>query len=142
MEVLYLELQDEHHDALKQLRGRSDVKGLARLSTHVSLIAGAGVLLAHSSGWWFWPAAFVCGVLVTFLFAPLHECLHNTAFRSRWLNEWVGWIVGVILVLPRDYFRCFHFAHHRYTQLPDRDPELAGPKLSTVAAFIRFVSGL
>lgn len=143
MESLYLSLEDEHHEALKKLRDRSDAKGLLRLATHLGLLIGSGFLVAFVAGsWWYWPTAFVYGVVLTFLFAPLHESLHNTAFKSRWLNDWVGRIIGVVLVLPRDYFRCFHFAHHRYTQLPDKDPELAYPKPASLGAYLRFVSGV
>lgn len=143
MESLYLSLEDEHHEALKKLRDRSDAKGLLRLAIHLGLLIGSGFLIAFVAGsWWYWPAAFVYGVVLTFLFAPLHESLHNTAFKSRWLNDWVGRIIGVVLVLPRDYFRCFHFAHHRYTQLSEKDPELAYPKPATLGAYLRFASGV
>lgn len=142
MESLYLALQDEHHEALRALRDRSNSAGLVRLTVHIGLliVAGAGVGLVANQVW-YWPVAFVYGVVLTFLFAPLHECLHNTAFRSRWLNDCFGRIIGVVLFLPRDYFRCFHFAHHRYTQLAGNDPELAYPKPDTLGAYLRFVSG-
>ena len=37
---------------------------------------------------------------------------------------------GLLLVLPADYFRAFHLRHHRFTQDPARDPELAPPPLT------------
>ncbi len=45
-------------------------------------------------------------------------------------------------MLPREYFRFFHFAHHRFTQNPARDPELAQPRPSSVASYLWHVSGL
>jgi fatty acid desaturase len=47
----------------------------------------------------------------------------------------------MVLVLPPHYFRLFHFDHHRFTQDPARDPELAGSKPSTVRALLLYVSG-
>lgn len=45
-------------------------------------------------------------------------------------------------MLPPQYFRLFHFAHHRYTQDPARDPELASPGPATVGEYLWRVSGL
>src|SRR5262249_24346981 len=81
------------------------------------------------------------GVVLIALFAPLHESIHRTAFRRRWLNEGVGWLCGLVLVLPPWYFRFFHFAHHRHTQDPLKDPELASPKPTTFGRWLIHVSG-
>ena len=142
MENLYLALEDEHYQALKNLQIRSNSEGLRQLVMHLGLL----VVLGSAVGWvagtvWYWPIAFAYGVVLTFLFAPLHECLHNTAFKSRLLNDWVGKLIGLVLILPRDYFRCFHFAHHRHTQLPDKDPEIAQPKPDSLGTYLRYVSG-
>jgi fatty acid desaturase len=72
----------------------------------------------------------------------LHETVHRTAFRTRWLNDAVAWACGAILLLPPEYFRRFHFAHHRYTQDPAQDPELFTPKPRTLLAWAWQVSGL
>ncbi len=88
------------------------------------------------------PALVIHGLLLTFLFAPLHETIHRTAFKSRALNDAVAWLTGAVLMLPPDYFRAFHFAHHRHTQDPARDPELATPKPTTLGQSRRLVSGV
>src|SRR5207237_6751401 len=49
---------------------------------------------------------------------------------------------AALLMFPREYFRFFHFARHRFTQDPARDPELAQPRPSTVASYLWHVSGL
>jgi fatty acid desaturase len=58
------------------------------------------------------------------------------------LNDYLAAIIGFILVLPADYFRFFHFAHHRYTQDPERDPELATPKPRTLPQWLWVATGL
>jgi fatty acid desaturase len=40
------------------------------------------------------------------------------------------------------WFRHFHLAHHRYTNEPDNDPELAGPRPRTTWEYVRYLSGL
>jgi fatty acid desaturase len=82
------------------------------------------------------------GVVLIFLFTPLHECIHRTAFASRRLNDGIGFVLGALILLPREYFRLFHFAHHRFTQDPARDPELAYPKPQTLKQWLWHVSGL
>lgn len=103
------------------------------------LTLGAWVLL----GAWAWPLALVpLGVLLVFQFTLLHEVSHLTAFRTRWINEALALACGLILLLPPHWFRYFHFAHHRYTQDPERDPELASHKPQTLAAYAWHITGL
>ena len=128
--------------ALKALSRRSDAKGLAQLAGHAAALGTTGVLVAQTAGSvWIVPALLVHGFVLIFLFAPLHETIHRTAFRSRRLNDAVAWLCGAVLVLPPEYFRAFHFAHHRYTQDPARDPELLVPKPVTLAQYLVQVSG-
>lgn len=127
---------------LSDLNRRSDSHGLRHLAGHGLLILATGALLGFAAGdWWVAPATLLHGVALIALFAPLHETIHRTAFRSRWLNDAVGWLCGLVLMLPPEYFRFFHFAHHRYTQDPLNDPELASPKPVTVGQWLVHVSG-
>ncbi len=129
--------------ALKPLTRRSDFKGLSHLAGHLAVMAAAAWLVALSmDSLWLILAWPVYGVLLVFLFAPLHETIHRTAFKTRWLNDLVSWLCGAVLVLPPAYFRAFHFAHHRHTQDPERDPELLTPKPDALAAYLRHASGL
>jgi fatty acid desaturase len=130
-------------DELKALSVRMSVAGLAQLIGHVGLLSVTGALVLLSLGTvWIWPAMLVHGIALIFLFAPLHETIHRTAFHSRTMNDVVAFIIGVLLVLPREYFRAFHFAHHRFTQDAANDPELSGPKPATVPRYLWHVSGL
>lgn len=128
---------------LKALFRRSDAKGLVRLAGHLLALAASGTLVAAAAGTaWLVPALLVHGVILAFLFAPLHETIHYTAFRSRALNRAVSWLCGALLLLPPAYFRAFHTAHHRDTQDPARDPELARPKPRRLRHYIWHLSGL
>lgn len=146
----YTEVMDEtvyshrriDRDRLNSLNARSDLHGLMRLGGHVTALAGSGLLLNQTLGSWLTvPATALHGVLLIFLFAPLHETVHRSAFRRRWLNDGVATVVGLLLILPADYFRFFHFAHHRHTQDPAADPELAVAKPATSTQWLIHVSG-
>ena len=127
---------------LAELSRRSDAPGLVRLAAHLGALAATGALLLHVGNAAALAALTVAhGVLLCFLFAPLHESVHGTAFRSRGLNRLAGWIGGAALVLPPGWFRHFHLAHHRHTQRPGRDPELATPKPRAALEYARILSG-
>lgn len=129
--------------ALKRLAWRSDRRGALRLAGHLGLLGGtsAAVWLSRG-GLWLGPALLAQGVVLIFLFCPLHETIHRTAFATRRLNDAAAWLCGAPLLLPPGYFRAYHFAHHRYTQDPARDPELACPKPTTRARYLWQASGL
>ncbi len=129
--------------ALKALCRRSDARGLAQLAGHLLAILVSGALVAAARGSpWLAPALVLHGTLLVFLFAPLHETIHATAFRSRPLNRAVAFLCGLVLFLPSQYFRDFHFAHHRHTQDPSADPELARPKPESLGGYLLALSGL
>jgi len=127
---------------LKRLSERSDAPGLLHLGGHVGLlIVSAGLIYASFGTIWLWAAMLVHGVALIFLFAPLHETIHRTAFHSRALNDTIAFVIGALIVLPREYFRAFHFAHHRFTQ-EAADPELATPKPVNAWQFLWYVTGV
>ncbi|TIT85032.1 MAG: fatty acid desaturase, partial [Mesorhizobium sp.] len=91
----------------------------------------------------YWPVLMLPqGILIVFLFTLLHETVHRTAFETQWLNDAVARLCSLAIALPADWFRYFHFAHHRFTQDPQNDPELAFPKPETLRQYIVHVSGL
>ena len=128
---------------LKALSERSDAKGLARLASHALALVASGALVTVAAGTlWLPPAMLVHGIILVFLFSPLHETVHYTAFRDRRINQAVAWVCGAVLMLPPEYFRAFHFGHHRDTQDLARDPELIQPKPRTLRDYLLVLSGL
>ncbi len=134
-------VSNERLDALSQ---RSNVKGLLQLLSHLGALAVCSYALLQLWGtWWAAPAFFVQGVLISFLFACQHETNHNTAFASRWLNLWVSRFCGFVLLYPCDYEKLLHFAHHRHTQVDDKDPELlARPAFDRVGQYLASMSSV
>jgi fatty acid desaturase len=128
---------------LRRLSRRSDARGLRQLALHSILLCVTGFLVSRSRGSaWLVPAVVLHGLVLDFVFCALHESIHRTAFASRRINDLVAWIGGALLLLPPQYFRLFHFAHHRFTQDPARDPELAQPAPATLGSYIWRATGL
>ncbi len=125
----------------KDLTRKSDWPGLAYLGLHVGLILLLGGLIVWKPP--YWPVLLLPqGVLIVFLFTLLHETVHRTAFETLWLNKAVAWVCGFLILLPPAWFRYFHFEHHRHTQDPERDPELAAPKPDSLWRYLVHLSGL
>ena len=80
---------------LRSLSVRSDARGTARLAVHLLLLGAGGWLVARSGPWTVVPAMLLLGVAQAALFAPIHETMHMTAFRSRRANTIVGWLVAI-----------------------------------------------
>lgn len=123
------------------LTARSDAPGLRHLALHGGAIVVCGLWIALGGPLW-WALLPVQGVLIVFLFTLEHEATHKTPFADEALNEWVGRVCGFLLLLPFTWFRYFHLAHHRWTNIPGRDPELEGGKPETRVEWLWHVSGL
>jgi len=125
----------------RELTQKSDLIGLKHLAVHAAAILIVSYLILE--GVLLWQLLLIVqGILLVFLFTLMHESIHRTAFATGAINDWVARICSVILVLPAEWFRHFHFTHHRHTQDPLKDPELATPKPQTILQYLWHVSGV
>jgi fatty acid desaturase len=128
---------------IQHLSQRSNYKGLVQLAGHIGLLLLTTIALTQSQGSvWVLPALLAQSIVLIFLFCALHESIHFTAFRNRSLNNMVAAFTGLMQVLPYQYFRAFHYAHHRHTQNPKLDPELVDKTPYTRRSWLLHVSGL
>lgn len=127
---------------LAKLKELADRPALLHLAGHLAILTATGYTVLQSSGPAWLALSIIHGIALVFLFTPLHESIHGTAFRRAWLNRIVAGIAGFLLVLPPRYFRYFHLAHHRFTQDPAHDPELETPKPGTWLGYGAYLSGL
>ncbi len=111
---------------LASLSQRSDGKGWQRLCGHLVVVGVSGTCWGWIWGesWLAIPALIVYGFSLASMFAPLHECVHRTAFASQRTNDGVAWLAGVLSFYNSAVYRRYHKWHHRYTQILGRDPEL------------------
>ncbi len=129
-------------DVTSRLSKRRNAGPLLHLAAHLSLILFTGTLITIRIP--FWPLLLpLHGIFLIFLFTLEHEATHKTPFENERLNEWVGHAIGLIIFLPFLWFRYFHLAHHRYTNIPGKDPELlAGAKPEGWVSYVKYVSGI
>ena len=120
---------------------RTDGPALIRLAIHVGIVLFLALLISLRPP--YWPALILLqGVVLIFLFAPLHECIHDTAFKSTWCNRLVAIVCGWLLLLPPAWFRYYHLNHHRFTNDPSRDPELTTLKPLNRRDHLIYMTGL
>jgi len=114
--------------AIMPLSVRTDRHAVARAAGHLGAILLVAAALAQTLGSWAaLPLTVLLGYLVAFLFTLEHETAHQTAFKTRAWNYALGHLAGFASFLPYEYYRVYHWDHHRYTQDPEKDPELSVP---------------
>uniref|UniRef100_A0A7S3NM06 Fatty acid desaturase domain-containing protein n=1 Tax=Aureoumbra lagunensis TaxID=44058 RepID=A0A7S3NM06_9STRA len=121
---------------LKELQKKSDYRGFLQLSGNILLILLSGWLLLtiwhttmirYSIMKIFLLIIFIVwqGFLLSALgFACQHECLHMTAFKTKKLNDMVGFWSSIPSFSFYYHELLLHKEHHVYTQNIQRDPEL------------------
>lgn len=129
---------------LKALSQQSNAAGLLQLAGHLAILGSSGYLwLAQWPGLWLkLPALVAYGFALATLFAPVHECVHRTAFASNTLNDVIGWVAGCLSFYNSTFFRRYHKWHHRFTRIPGKDPELTDLQPTTWWKYGLQLSGL
>jgi len=111
--------------ALRGMMQRSDLQGAVQAGSHFGAILLTGWLLSMTWGTlWAVPVFVAHGTLINFLYAGQHELSHNTPFKTKGLNEWVGRVIGFLMLYPRTFDQIQHHAHHQHTQDWEKDGEL------------------
>src|SRR5438105_15925411 len=72
----------------------------------------------------------------------MHECVHRTAFKSTGLNDSVAWFAGLLSFYNSTFYRPYHGWHHRFTQIPGKDPELEEKKPVDFPSYAYAMSGI
>lgn len=127
--------------ALSDLNRRSDLLGFLQTAGFLAVMVGTGAAAVGSVGRLAWPLVLllflVHGTCSSFLVNGFHELVHDSVFKTRWLNRvfllayafW-GWYSHV-------QFWASHTAHHKYTLHPPDDLEVVLPTRITLAAFLQ-----
>uniref|UniRef100_B8HS19 Fatty acid desaturase n=1 Tax=Cyanothece sp. (strain PCC 7425 / ATCC 29141) TaxID=395961 RepID=B8HS19_CYAP4 len=134
--------------ALAELNQRSDAKGWQQLAAHLLVMVASGTIwgISWGIGWGNWavavPAVVIYGFSLASMFAALHECVHRTAFANQAINDRVAWLAGVLSFYNSDFYRRYHKWHHRYTQIPGKDPELEDARPTNWFTYVWILSGI
>ena len=111
---------------LRTLQQREDLPSIIRLTLHLAIFVALAVYVARHpfDGYIMFALSIALAWVWSGIFAPFHECTHETAFRTPLLNSMGAWMTGVLFLLAPSVYKTFHFEHHRYTQDVEKDPEL------------------
>jgi fatty acid desaturase len=137
-------------EEVRTLLAPSDLAGALSVLTSWALIALAFVLIAAFPTQ---PLAWLVGLVLLGgrqlgLAILMHECAHQSLFRTRWANELVGtWLCAAPVWQRLAAYRTHHLAHHAHTSLEgDTDLGLVEPfpcsRKSLRRKLLRDVTGL
>lgn len=110
---------------LRELSQSSDFKGGALVAGNLALLAAAFAMAAV----WPNPLTVLLAVLLIAgrqlgLSIILHETAHDTLFKIKGLNRFVGkWIAQGLIDVSLDGYRAYHLKHHQNAGTPD-DPDI------------------
>jgi fatty acid desaturase len=129
---------------LGSLNAKSNRQGALRLAAHLSIMGLSGYLWTTylDRGLIALPALIIYGFSIAAMFAPLHECVHRTAFANNRLNDAVAWFAGLLSLYNSTFYRRYHKWHHRYTRIPGKDPELSDPQPKSLGNYLWQLSGI
>ena len=128
---------------LAELNHGRDLPGVIRLLSHLCTIGVGGWIWSNTQLPLFLRLVglLASGVGLATAFAPLHECCHRTAFRSRRVNDAVAWCAGLLCFYNSTFYRRYHQRHHRYAHQIGLDPELEDGQPSTPWSYVLEISG-
>lgn len=129
-------------EALATLNQRSNWAGATQFLGHLGVIALSGYLWAIAPLGVALPALVICGASLALMFCAMHECCHRTAFANPRLNDGAAWLAGLLSFYNSTFYRRYHKWHHRYTQIPGKDPELEDPKPHSLGHYLWQLSGI
>ena len=118
-------------ETFKALNDRSDLLGFLQAGGYFATLCLTAGMALYSCAHWHWGLTvllvFLHGTVSHFYINGVHELVHNTVFRSRWLNGFFVRLLGFFGWCDWVWFTTSHANHHRYTLHPPRDGEVVLP---------------
>ncbi len=119
-------------EELARLNKRSDFLGFAQTLGYLGVLAAASGAAVYSALHWPWYATallvFVNGHFWHFLINGFHELIHDSVFRTVWLNGFFLRIFSFLGWYNHHHFWASHTEHHKYTLHPPDDLEVVLPQ--------------
>jgi fatty acid desaturase len=131
-------------EQLNDLNQRFNWKGCLQLAGHLTIMGLSGYLWLSGRDRLLLalPALVIYGFSFASMFATMHESVHRTAFSNKRLNDIVAWLAALLSFYNSTFYRYYHKWHHRYTQIPDKDPELGDRKPTNWREYWLEISGI
>jgi fatty acid desaturase len=126
---------------LAMLNKRSDLKGFLQAGGYLGLIAATGTNACLSAVYLPWYVAVIAflfhGICYSFIVNGFHELIHDSVFKTRWLNRFFLWIHSFLAWFNHIHFWASHTEHHKYTLHQPEDLEVVLPQQMRFWAFIK-----
>jgi fatty acid desaturase len=128
-------------DVLAELNRKSDLKGFAQTVGYLATLAATGSLFVWTAlrhPWFAFPALLLHGACCAFLINGFHELVHDSVFRTKWLNGFFLRILSFLGWYNHIGFWASHSEHHRFTLHPPDDLEVVLPQQVTLSEILKF----
>lgn len=127
-------------EQLQILNQRSDFKGFLQTGGYLGLLAVTGSSACIAAGRLPWPVVvlmfFFHGMCWAFLINGFHEFVHNSVFKTKFLNTFFARVFAFLGWYNPYEFWASHTKHHQYTLHPPDDLEEILPIKLTVRGFL------
>ncbi|MEI8197888.1 MAG: fatty acid desaturase, partial [Phycisphaerae bacterium] len=124
---------------LRRLNQRSDFQAFLQTGGYLGLLALSGTAAYYSAGRWPWPVVILLfwlhGEFWHFLINGFHEFVHDSVFKTRWLNWFFLRVFSFLGWYNHHEFWASHTEHHKYTLHPPDDLEVVLPTKLTRRSF-------
>ena len=110
-------LKEEKRSVILRYSQADNVKGSRQVLTTLVSLASVWWVAVWSVDVSWWITALVVLLISLFAlraFVLMHECGHGSLFRTRWLNRWCGFCLGVIAGMPQYVWSRHHNYHHAH----------------------------
>lgn len=100
---------------IKKYQEPNSVKAVIQMLNSFLPFIGLWVLMYFSLSWSYWITLLLALVTAFFLvrvFIIQHDCGHQSFFKSKWLNVWVGYFCSFFSTIPFKYWASVHNIHH------------------------------
>ncbi len=131
---------------MKSLNQKSDLLGFAQTLGFLGLLTFTGSLACLSplflpDAWFKWPVVVLLfllhGTCWQFLINGFHELVHDSVFKTKFLNVFFLRIFSFLGWYNHHHFWASHTEHHKYTLHPPDDLEVILPVRYSRAGFLK-----
>jgi fatty acid desaturase len=120
----------------------SNTAGALLVASCCTLTSAALWLSARDTVWIWLTGQVLLALALVQWFAVLHECGHETLFRSKRPHTAIGHIAGFFSIIPFHNWKRVHGRHHKWTGWQDVDPTTASLVPRELASFERVLVNL
>lgn len=121
-EQLPFSIQDLRNAIPAQCFEPSAARSLFYFFLDISIIGGLYAIAAQLNSWWFFPIFWLMqGTMFWALFVVGHDCGHGSFSKHKWLNNLIGHLSHIPILVPFHGWRISHRTHHANTGNIDTD---------------------